>query len=377
LLFEFELCRRLAAVKQEGKMQQLKVEVQDLDDEYWPVHQQLWARNPDSVLVADAAQAAEDLQRSAAIDAADAQTLLQTALQNVQTQRDRAASMLADLIDVPVSIVKQLNDKQQDSVQSLVAFLKQHKLQGLCIPILQRCPNGKRLSEMTAAVDCFARQTGPESAKGVVHSALQLLCELQQLVAYGMTDTYLQLCEMLLVAATPRQLRDQLQRVGVQLTMSLHAIRCEVAVKDLYAAQAAATAAATAAVAASNVPASTLEFSAAVLAELNASLAESQSPARYEYSCSNSLFSAGSSSSSSSSMPSWHASTAAAPATPNNNISAAADSGVPCTSAGSDAASSSRRSSSLQEQYDSAPAAGEHHGSNLQHWQHCSINARV
>jgi hypothetical protein len=112
------------------------------------------------VLVANAAQAAEDVQRSVAINAADAQTLLQTALQNVE--KDRATSMLADLIGVPVSIVKQLDGKQQDSVQCLDAFLQQHQLQELCMPILQQCLDGTLLVEMSTAVDSFVRVTGPE-----------------------------------------------------------------------------------------------------------------------------------------------------------------------------------------------------------------------
>jgi hypothetical protein len=307
------------------------------------------------VLVANAAQAAEDVQRSVAIDAADAQTLLQTALQDVQTQT--ATSMLADLIGVPVSIVKQLNGKQQDHVQCLDAFLQQHKLQELCMSILQQCPNGTRLVQMSAAVDSFVRQTGPEFSvgpdRGTWLAAMQLLGELQELIGYGEIDAYLQLCELLLVAATPQQLCPQLCRVREQL----QAICFDVQVQNFYAAQAAATAAAAEAMAASYAPASTALFSTAVQAELNESLAVPQS-ARYEYSCSNSVFSAGSSSSSSSSssMPSWHASTAAAPAAASN-IAAATSSGVACTSPGWDAAS--RSSSSLQEQYNSAPAAGD------------------
>jgi hypothetical protein len=182
-------------------------------------------------------------------------------------------------------------------------------------------------------------------------AAMQLLGELQELIGCGRIDAYLQLHERLLVAATPRQLRPQLFHVRKQLQV----IRFEVEVQNWYAEQAAATAAA--AMAASYAPASTALFSAAVLAELNESLAVLQS-ARYEYSCSNSLFSAGSSSTwASSSMPSWHASTAAAPAAASN-IAAATSSGVACTSFGWDAAPSSS-SSSLQEQHNSAPAAGD------------------
>jgi hypothetical protein len=232
-------------------------------------HYLLMVFQPGSSLVADAAQAVEGLQQSIAAVAADAQKLLKSKQQDKETQKGWATSMLADLTELPASVLQQLNDEWQDSLKSLVAYLKQHKLQLQFMPLLQCCTDGKQVMDMMSAVDRFIYDTVPQCHAGpattVYHDAMQLLCELQQLIRCGraLPGTYVQLCTMLLAADTPALLYIQLQHVRTQL----HAICGKVAVNNMNAAAAAAAAA---------VPASTGLFSAAVLAKLGESLAVSQ-----------------------------------------------------------------------------------------------------
>jgi hypothetical protein len=177
--------------------------------------------HPNSPLVQKTAQAAELMQSSAAGIAEDIQNQLQAAKQQAEMQQWRASSILADFTKLPVAVLQQLDDTQQQSLQWIVSFLQEHQLQGHFMPVLQHCATGTTLAYMTGLIERFMRHTAPQCYKGPARAlwdeALQVLLELQQLIGHGSTDKYLQLCGMLLVADTPLLLRSQLQQVRVQL----------------------------------------------------------------------------------------------------------------------------------------------------------------
>jgi uncharacterized protein YoxC len=165
-------------------MEPIDVSIQELNDKMYHLQQQhylLMVYQPGSSLVAGAAQAVEGLQKSIAAVAADAQKLLQETQRDEETQKKRATSMLADLTELPASVLQQLNGEWQDSLKSLAAYLKQHKLQQQFMPLLQ-CTDGKQLMEMISAVDRFIYDTvlqchaGPAAADRVWQSTAGHIC---------------------------------------------------------------------------------------------------------------------------------------------------------------------------------------------------------
>jgi hypothetical protein len=163
---------------------------------------------------------------------------------DVEMQRDHT-TMLAAHLQLPLSVVRQLDGDELDSLQHLAAFLQQHQLEKHFVPFLRCCSNGKQLAERIELVDCFVGYIGLHCSQGAARAAwdeaMQLLWDVQQLHAYGRAGQYLPLLNMLLLAESPVQLQSQLQRVHALLT---HLPKPNAALAATQAAAAAAKAAA-------------------------------------------------------------------------------------------------------------------------------------
>lgn len=173
------------------------------------------------------------LAELAASTAAVRQELQLIEIQNKSNAYKDVRYYWAPCTGLSVEVLLQLDAQELQRLGSTMCYLRKHNLPQM-IAILQHCKNGADVVKMERSIVSFMRGTAQQCrtadpASTVWHKALQAMRQLHQLTRLCRPEQYLALCKSLLLAETPKQLREQLLPAALEQLKAVQTATLEAA----------------------------------------------------------------------------------------------------------------------------------------------------